>query len=73
LLPTPTKGQLPFIDLKTVTEVEKKALTYMPSLEKDFGFSQAEVQEFQDRDKRGCYNFVGGEEAGLKRCKEYIT
>jgi deoxyribodipyrimidine photo-lyase len=45
----------------------------MPDLEKDLGFTKAEVEQANERDKRGCYNFIGGEEAGLKRCKEYIT
>ena len=44
----------------------------MPDIEKDFGFASSELKEFAERDKRGCYNFIGGEDAGLKRCKEYI-
>ena len=42
----------------------------MPDL-KDFGFNKDEIAT--QWDKRGCYEFKGGEDAGLKRCKEYIT
>ena len=42
----------------------------MPDL-KDFGFNKDEIAT--QWDKRGCYEFKGGEDAGLKRCKEYIN
>jgi len=73
LFPTPIKGQLPFIDMTTANDIEKKALEYMPSLDKDFGFTKDQLDEHRERDKRGCNIFIGGEEAGLKRCKEYIN
>lgn len=73
LLPSPKKGELPMVDNHILSKTEKNALVYMPSIEKDFGFSKQELEEFAKRDERGCYNFVGGEDAGLKRCDEYIT
>lgn len=73
VLPSPDKGTLPSISAKTVTDVEKKALSFLPSLDKDFGFSKEELKEFEEKDKRACYNFVGGEDAGLKRSNEYIS
>ena len=72
LLPTPEKGSLPFIDLSKASNVEKTHLAFMPSIEKDFGFDKAEVEANSNRDKRGCYEFIGGEDAGLKRLQEYI-
>ena len=72
LLPTPEKGSLPFIDLAKASDVEKTHLAFMPSIEKDFGFDKAEVEANSKHDKRGCYEFIGGEDAGLKRLQEYI-
>lgn len=72
LLPTPDKGQLPFIDAAKVSDVLKTSISYMPSIDKDFGFDEAELEANAKRDKRGCYEFIGGEDAGLKRCHEYI-
>jgi len=34
------------------------------------GFKKEDVDA--PKDKRACYDFKGGEDAGLKRCKEYI-
>jgi hypothetical protein len=73
LLPTPEKGSIPFIDVKKASQIEKDSLAYLPSVEKDFGFDKAELDAYAQRDKRGCYEFVGGEAAGLKRCQEYIA
>ena len=42
----------------------------MPDLT-DFGFSKDEIATKWD--KRGCYEFKGGEDDVLKRVKEYIT
>ena len=42
----------------------------MPDLTADFGFSKQEV--LAKEDPRACYNFVGGEDAGLKRLEEYL-
>ena len=42
----------------------------MPDLIKDFGFTKADVEA--PKDKRECYDFVGGEDAAMKRVKEYI-
>ena len=41
----------------------------MPTLA-DFGFTEAEIAT--KADKRSCYEFHGGESAGLKRLKEYV-
>ena len=38
----------------------------MPTL-KDFGFDEKII-----KDKRACYDFVGGEDQGLKRIQKYI-
>jgi deoxyribodipyrimidine photo-lyase len=37
---------------------------------KDLGYDKAEVEA--PKDKRECYDFRGGEDAGMKRVKEYI-
>lgn len=42
----------------------------MPELVKDLGYSKEEVEA--PNDKRECYTFKGGEDAGLKRVKEYL-
>lgn len=42
----------------------------MPDLVKDLGYDKAEVEA--PKDKRECYDFRGGEDAGMKRVKEYI-
>jgi deoxyribodipyrimidine photo-lyase len=68
LLPTPKKGELPFV--KNSTKDIDGAAKFIPDLVKDFGFTKEEVDA--PKDKRECYNFVGGEDAGLKRVKEYV-
>lgn len=50
---------------KIITEAEK----FMPKLE-DFGFTKEEIEK--PKDKRACYDFVGGEDNGIKRVSEYI-
>jgi deoxyribodipyrimidine photo-lyase len=45
----------------------------MPSIYKDFGFSKAELELINKPETRSGYEFVGGEDAGLKRCDEYIN
>lgn len=42
----------------------------MPTL-RDFGFSKAEIEK--PKDKRACFNFVGGEEAAVKRLDDYVN
>jgi deoxyribodipyrimidine photo-lyase len=42
----------------------------MPDLVKDLGYSKEEIDRVVD--KRACYDFKGGEDAGLRRVKEYI-
>ena len=69
LLKKPEKGDLPFP--KDTSKLIKEASEYMPKLE-DFGFSQKEIEEAAQKDKRACYDFIGGEDEGMKRCKEYI-
>lgn len=44
----------------------------MPDLVADLGFSPEEVAKTAKQDKRICYKFKGGEEAGLARMQEYI-
>ena len=44
----------------------------MPDLAVDLGFSSEEVQSTVEQDERICYRFKGGEEAGLRRLREYI-
>lgn len=44
----------------------------MPDLVVDLGFSPEEVEKTAKQDKRICYKFKGGEEAGLARVQEYI-
>jgi hypothetical protein len=41
----------------------------MPEL-LDFGFEKEEIMK--EKDKRACYNFIGGENKGLERMNEYI-
>jgi deoxyribodipyrimidine photo-lyase len=45
----------------------------MPSIHKDFGFTKAELELIHKPEKRSGYEFIGGEDAGLKRCDEYIN
>jgi len=42
----------------------------LPDLVKDLGYNKEEIEA--PNDKRECYQFKGGEDAGLKRVKEYI-
>ena len=59
LVDTPAKGDMPYPN--NLDKGIKNAEKFMPSL-KDFGFD-----EKVKKDKRACYDFVGGEEQGLKR------
>ena len=68
LLPTPKKGELPFP--KNPSKDIDAAAKFMPDLVKDFGYEKDQVEA--PKDKRECYDFRGGEDAGLKRVKEYI-
>lgn len=43
---------------------------FMPTM-KDFGFKKAEIDK--PKDKRACYDFVGGEDNAVKRMNEYIV
>jgi len=45
-----------------------EAFEYVPKLT-DFGFMEEEIPK---HDKRSCYQFVGGEDRGLKRLNEYL-
>ena len=72
LLETPAEGSLPFIKLAEAQDFEKNAASFMPDLESDLGFSEEEVKQSSAPDKRICYKFQGGEEAGLKRLEEYV-
>jgi len=63
----PKQDQLPFVEKPTKDIL--KATEYMPTLE-DFGFSKAEIDI--PKDKRACYDFIGGEEQATKRLREYI-
>jgi deoxyribodipyrimidine photo-lyase len=42
----------------------------MPDLVKDLGYSKDEIE--REFDKRACFDFKGGEDAGLRRVKEFI-
>mmetsp|Transcript_7085 Transcript_7085/g.5044 ORF Transcript_7085/g.5044 Transcript_7085/m.5044 type:complete len:113 (-) Transcript_7085:759-1097(-) len=68
MVPTPEKGDLPPMEAVTNSKVVEEAMQYEPKLT-DFGFS---ADEKPTHDKRSCYKFIGGEEAGLKRLNEYI-
>ena len=67
LVPTPKKNELPFPSKPS--KIIQGASKFMPTL-KDFGFTKEEIET--PKDKRACYDFIGGEDAGLKRCEEYI-
>lgn len=64
LLEAPKKGELPFVAKpgKEITD----ACSYLPSL-KELGYGD----KFK-KDSRQCYDFIGGEDHGLKRIQEYI-
>lgn len=63
----PKEGQLPFPEKPSKTLV--KAAKEMPSLE-EFDFSKEELKK--EKDKRACYDFIGGEDQAVKRLREYI-
>lgn len=69
---TPEAGSLPFMNMSNAQDFEQEAATFLPDLESDLGFTEEEVKETSVQDKRICYKFVGGEEAGLKRLDEYV-
>ena len=69
LLKSPKKGDLP--PLKATSEAIKSALTFLPDLKEHFKFSDEEISATMEQDKRICYEFKGGETAGLKRLQEY--
>jgi deoxyribodipyrimidine photo-lyase len=72
LFDAPEKGKLFSMPAENRSEIEKRAASFLPDLEKDLKFTKEEIDFVKDKEKRACYNFVGGEDAGLKRCKEYI-
>jgi len=72
MLDSPKAGTLPFIDLASAADLEKRAADFMPDLASDLGFSPEEVKSTSSSDSRICYKFKGGEDAGLKRLQEYI-
>ena len=72
LLDSPQKGSMQFLNLNNAEDFEKQAAEFMPDLVSDLGFSKEEVKETSKQDKRICYKFRGGEEAGLQRMMEYI-
>ena len=72
LMDTPEAGSLPFMNMSNAQDFEQEAATFLPDLESDLGFTEEEVKETSVQDKRICYKFVGGEEAGLKRLDEYV-
>lgn len=72
LLDTPEDGSLPFLNLAEAEEHEREASEYLPDLQNCLGFSKEEVKATTKQDKRICYKFRGGEDAGLERINEYI-
>lgn len=68
LLPTPVKGELPAP--AKLADHEAQASKFEPKLE-DFGFTKEEISK--GKDKRACYDFIGGEEHGLKRLEEWVN
>ena len=72
-MPDPQAGSLPFIDVGKAPQHEKDATNFLPDLVSDLGFTEQEVQMSAKQDKRICYKFKGGEEAGLVRMNEYIS
>jgi len=72
MVDSPKAGTLPFTDLSSAPDHEKVAAEFIPDLALDLGFSPEEVKSTSVVDKRICYKFKGGEEAGLKRLHEYI-
>lgn len=67
LLPTPTKGQLPF---GKISKSVSKHTKFMPDLS-DFGFTKEQINKSWD--SRACYKFVGGEKNAFARLEEYIV
>ena len=49
-----------------------EASEYLPDLQADLGFTKEEIKASAEGDSRGCYTFIGGEKAGLKRLNEYV-
>jgi deoxyribodipyrimidine photo-lyase len=68
LVPTPTKGSLPFPE--NPSKVILEASKFTADLVKDLGYKKEEAEALVD--KRSCYHFKGGEDEGLKRCKEFV-
>jgi len=64
----PKKGDLPPIEAESKSELIDEAFEYVPKLS-DFGFKEEETPKY---DKRSVYEFIGGEDRGLKRLNEYI-
>eukprot|EP00347_Sterkiella_histriomuscorum_P007375 403349181 len=67
LFPNPKNGDLPFIE--NPSDIMTKATIFSPQLE-DFGFTKEQIA--LGKDKRSVIEFIGGEDAALKRFKEYV-
>ena len=63
---------MPFIDLGKAPVDEYEAAEFVPHLSSDLGLDPEEVKASAKFDKRSCYNFKGGEKAGLIRLQEYM-
>jgi len=70
VLASPVQGQLPLPAGGSLPEAAQAALKFTPDLVDHFGFSVAEATK--KTDPRACMEFLGGEEAGLKRVEDYF-
>lgn len=68
VLDTPKKGEIPFASKPG--SIITKAIKFTPDLVKDLGYTKEEAST--SLDKRTCYDFKGGEDAGLTRLREYL-
>ena len=69
MLPTPVEGSLPFVH--TTDALMLAATDYVPTLQ-EFGFSEQEIAEHAQPDKRQTFIFKGGEKYALERLEEFI-
>ena len=72
LIPTPTSGSLPFIDLEKVPEFQKDAAEYLPNLNTDLGFTFEEIESSSHLSPRGYFPYKGGEEVALQQLDGFI-
>ena len=66
MVPAPGNGELPFPS--KLPDKFEELRNYLPKYE-DFGFKKHEIR---DKDERAALDFIGGEDAGLKRLDEYL-